>query len=284
MRHRKRALILLAVVALVTAVMAAPAAAARKTVPGLPVYLALGDSWAFGQGATDPAEDGYVGQLDVALQAELDCIPGRANRGCKHLQLVNLGRPATETLPGVTAPLVAAEQLPIALPMLNARNHDANPRNNVQVITIHVGGNDVSGPIRAACIGGFTQGCLTTFVTEMAQYETDLDDVVSQLRSAAGADTPIVLGTYDNPVPYCDLGAIPGAIQLGAVLLEGTPDGALDGVHDVVRRVAERYDADVAEVFGQLDAADFVGGSDCLHPSATGHDKVTEAFLEIIAN
>ncbi len=285
MRQHKWAVTLLTTVALATAGLAAPAAATTDAIPGLPVYLALGDSWAYGQGAADPASGGYVGQFDEALQEELDCLPAASNQaanGCKHLQLVNLARPATDALPGVTTPAVASEQLPVAIPMLQSRNHDANPRNDVEVVTLHVGGNDVSGPIQAACIGGFTQPCGVTWVTTMAQYEADLDDVVSQLRSAAGDDTPIVLGTYDNPVPYCTLGEVPGAIQLGALLLEGSPDGSLDGIHDVVRRVAARYDAEVAEVFGQLGAGDFVGGGDCLHPSDTGHDKVTEAFMAVM--
>ena len=283
MRHRKWTATLLTTLALATMGLATPATAGTEadTVPGLPVYLALGDSWAYGQGAANSATDGYVGQFDTALHQDLDCLPATAQQaadGCKHLQLVNLARPATATLPGVTTALVAAEQLPGALPMLEARNGDRNPRNNVEVITLHVGGNDVSGPIQDACIAGFFFECQVAFFTAMATYEAELDYVVGELRNAAGADTTIVLGTYDNPVPYCILKDVPGAIQLGAVILEGTPDGALDGVHDVVRRVADRYDADVAEVFGQLGAGDFVGGTDCLHPSNTGHDKVTEAF------
>jgi lysophospholipase L1-like esterase len=267
--------------------LALPARAGTGTVPGLPVYLALGDSWAYGQGAADPSTGGYVPQLLSALQADLDCLPARSGNaadGCKHLQLVNLGRPATATLPGVTAPLVAEEQLPVALPLLQARNHDKNPRNDVDVVTLHVGGNDVSGPIQLACIGGLTLECLQTFVFEMATFEADLRNVVEQLRAAAGPDTPLVLGTYDNPVPFCDLGAIPGAALLGALVLEGAPDGSLDGVHDVVRRVAADYGASVAEVFGELGAGDFVGGPDCLHPTDTGHDKVTDAFGAVLAD
>jgi lysophospholipase L1-like esterase len=285
MRRSTKALVILASLALATTALAAPAAATRDPVPGLPVYLALGDSWAYGQGAADPASGGYVALLNEDLREELDCLPGTArgntNR-CKHLQLVNLGRPATETLPGVTAPLVASEQLPVAIPMLERRNQDRNPRNDVEAVTLHVGGNDVSGPIRAACIAGFTYDCVVTWMGEMAQYEADLDEVVGELRTAAGTEMPIVLGTYDNPVPYCNLAAIPGAVELGAAVLEGLPDGSLDGVNDVVRRVAARYDADVAEIFGQLGEGDFVGGDDCLHVTDSGHAEVANAFLDII--
>ncbi|MCP3997753.1 MAG: SGNH/GDSL hydrolase family protein [bacterium] len=284
MRRSTKAMVVLASLTLATTTMAAPAAASRAPRRGAPVYLALGDSWAYGQGATDPDTGGYVALLRGELRDELDCYPAPWRDGCRRLRLINLARPATDTLPGVTAPLVALEQLPVAIPMLERRNHDRNPRNDVQLVTLHVGGNDVSGPIQQACIGGFTQDCLITWIGEMAQYEADLDSVVGELRSAAGDEMPIMLGTYDNPVPYCNLAAIPGAIELGAVLLEGTPDGSLDGVHDIVRRVAANHNAEVAEVFGQLGAGDFVGGDDCLHVTDSGHTEVAEAFVGIIDN
>jgi lysophospholipase L1-like esterase len=283
MRLRRWAL-LFATLALVTAA-AAPALAEPELVPGRPAYLALGDSWAWGQAAEDPGQGGYVAQLHEALRSDLDCLPARSAKaadGCKRLQLLNTARPAMDGLPGVTAPLVAEEQLPVAIPLLEARNHDRNPRNDVEVVTLHVGGNDVSGPIQQACIGGLTPECLATFVFEMETYRADLHNVLSQLREAAGPNTPIVLGTYDNPIPFCDLGAIPGAAELGALLLEGAP--GLDGLHDVIRQVASVYDAEVAEVFGQLGAGDFVGGADCLHPTDTGHDIAAEAFRALLAD
>lgn len=286
MRRFKKLIGMLAASLLITGLIAAPAMA-EDTEPALPIYLALGDSWAAGEGATDRATEGYVPQLFAALQKDLDCLPANSDNaadGCSHLSLINLGRSGDPEHPGVTAPIVAAEQLPTALPLLRDRNQDANPRNNVEVITLHVGGNDVTGPAIAACIGGFTQSCAITLITEMADLEADLRNVVGQLREAAGPDAVIVLGTYDSPVPYCYLGGIPGADQLGVVVLEGTPDGSIDGIHDVVRRVAAEYDAEVAEVFGQLGDGDFVGGSDCLHPTSAGYDHVTDAFRAAIGS
>lgn len=286
MRRFKKLVGMLAASVLITGLIAAPAVAG-DTDPALPIYLALGDSWAASQGATDPATEGYVPQLFSALKEDLDCLPAESDNaadGCKHLSLINLGRTGDEEHPGVTAPIVAAEQLPTALSLLRDRNQDANPRNNVEVITLHVGGNDVTGPAINACINGFSETCVVTLITEMAALEVDLRIVVSQLREAAGPDTIIVLGTYDNPVPYCYLGGIPGAEQLGDLVLEGTDDGWLDGIHDVVRRVAADYDAEVAEVFGQLGDGDFVGGEDCLHPTSTGYDHVTDAFRAAIGS
>jgi hypothetical protein len=45
-----------------------------------------------------------------------------------------------------------------------------------------------------------------------------------------------------------------------------------------MRDVAHRYGARVAEVFGSFGSGDRVG--DCRHPSDSGYDKVTQAFLE----
>lgn len=284
MRRFKKLIGVLAASILVTGLIAAPAVAG-DTEPALPIYLALGDSWAAGEGATNPATEGYVPQLFAALQRDLDCLPAKSDNaadGCKHLSLINLGRSGDAEHPGVTAPIVAAEQMPTALALLSDRNQDANPRNNVEVITLHVGGNDVTGPAIAACLGGFDGNCMGTLITEMAVLEDDLRNVVGQLREAAGPDTIIVLGTYDSPVPYCYLGPIPGAEQLGDIVLEGI--GTLDGIHDVVRRVADEYDAEVAEVFGQLGEGDFVGGTDCLHPTSAGYDHVTDAFRAAIGS
>jgi hypothetical protein len=294
MRHLKRIGLMTMTMALVIGFTSAAYATEADLVPGNPVYLTLGDSWGYGQGATDPETSGYAAVLAGTLTEDLDCSPAQSENavdGCKLLQHLNLARGATETLPGVTAPIVASEQLPIAIPMLEDRNGDMNPANDVEAITLHVGGNDVSGPIQDACIYGIDATCIGVWMTEMAQFETDLQAVVGPLRSAAGEGTPIVLGTYDNPVATCWLSdAIgPEAIFLGAMLLEGSPgvvDGQLgvhlDGIHEVVRRVAAENGADVAESFGTLDPGDLVGGADCLHIRDSGHQKVAATFATIL--
>jgi hypothetical protein len=47
-----------------------------------------------------------------------------------------------------------------------------------------------------------------------------------------------------------------------------------------MRAVAHRYGARVAEVVGRFGPGDRVG--DCRHPSDSGYDKVTQAFLEVL--
>jgi len=253
-------------------------AAKPDTVPGLPVQLALGDSWAAGFGATPPETEGYVPQLHEVLKRDYNCSPAaspNAKGGCKHLQLVSVA------VPGATTPTLIANQLPQASEILRARNLDSNPRNDVEVTTVHIGGNDVVNPIIAACIaGGLTPSCVATIEDELATYEADLRVALSALRQAAG-DGTIVIGTYDNPIGSCVLSAVPGAVQLGDIVLEG--GGPIQrGVHDIMRDVAADHGVLVAESYGRLGPSDWVGGVDCLHPVNSGYDKVTRAFAEAL--
>jgi lysophospholipase L1-like esterase len=256
----------------------APAGAESDPVPGLPVQLALGDSWVSGVGASVPSETAYVPQLHAELQQGLDCLPASTGEemeeGCKHLQLVNLGRG------GATTPTMVQGQFPTAIPLLESRNGDSNPRNDVELVTVHIGGNDVTNPILAACLGGLSPTCLQTIQTEFAAFQSDFDGALSDLRSAAGSGA-IVIGTYDNPIPTCELGSVPGAPLLAALVLEG--GGPLpQGLNDIIRAVAGTHGAEVAEVFGDLAPDDWVGGTDCLHPDDSGYDKVTTSFLEAL--
>ena len=207
-------------------------AAARPggLVPAQPVMIALGDSWAAGVGAA--SENGYVPRLHSALRERYGCLPARSERAagkCKQLQLVDLA------VGGATTPSLLPGQLPTAIPLLEDRNGDRNPRNDVEVITLHVGGDDVTGPIIAACLGGLTAGCVATIQAELTAYRADLETLLLELRAAAGSHTAIVIGTYDNPIATCVLGSVPGAVQLGAITLEGGGPIA-SGLHDVCDR------------------------------------------------
>ncbi len=148
---------------------------------------------------------------------------------------------------------------------------------------MHIGGNDVNGPILAACLGPFPETCLPTIQRELGDYRNDLNAALSTLRGAAG-DEAIVIGTYDNPFrdqspTTCALAGNPLAIGLANLVLEGGP-GVPQGLHDIMRSVAAEYGIQVAEVFGDLRQPG--EWFDCLHPTDLGYDKVTDAFLEAL--
>ena len=122
MSARRRCLVPLLVI---SATGVSPAAAGAHDGPaGLnPAYVALGDSWAAGFGASSPSE-GYVPQLRAAVQLKLHCGP-RRRRGCKRLELVNLAQG------GATTPSLIETQLPAAIALLEERNRDHDRRNDV---------------------------------------------------------------------------------------------------------------------------------------------------------
>jgi GDSL-like Lipase/Acylhydrolase family len=268
---------------LLGAFTASPAAADD---PPAPLQLGLGDSWAYGFGAKVPSEGGYVAQLHEALQEDFQCLDGPdegLRRGaCPHLELLNLAIPGATTKEPDPDGTLIGDEFPVAIPLLEARNGNLDPRDDVVLTTVHTGGNDVVGPILAACLGGLTSDCLAVIQTEFSAYRSDLDDALEPLREAAGEDARIVIGTYDNGVENCNLGAIPGAVQLADIVLEGFPPFIPQGLHDIMREVGARYDVQVAEVYGDLGPQDWVGGDDCLHPDDTGYGKVTDAFLEVL--
>jgi lysophospholipase L1-like esterase len=270
MKHCARVAMLAATLLVALLATASPAFAAK------PAYLALGDSWAAGAGSTD---GGYVPRLHQGLQEQFDCSPSdntKPEQGCGQLELVDIA------VGGATTPTLIANQLPPAVELLQARNSDENPRDNVEVVTVHIGGNDVTNPIIAACLGGLTANCLTVIQTRFATYRANLDTVLSTLRSAGGPDTRIVIGTYDNPIATCVLGNVTGAVQLGNIVLEGLPPFVPQGLNDIMRDVADDYGVEVADVFGDLVPQDWVGGNDCLHPDDSGYDKVTAEFLAVL--
>jgi hypothetical protein len=50
-----------------------------------------------------------------------------------------------------------------------------------------------------------------------------------------------------------------------------------------MRDLAADHDAEVAEVYGDLDPNnDWVGGADCLHPNDSGYEKVKDAFVQVL--
>jgi lysophospholipase L1-like esterase len=270
---RRRVLLLVGIPILVALLTMGPAAAESddgQPPLGRPVYLALGDSVAAGVGASDPAVTGYVPRLYDLLRDEPSCqLLGRP--GCRSLTLDNLA------VGGATSTTLLMGQLPAAVDELRARNGDRSPRNDVLVVTIDIGGNDVFGVV-SSCTAGPTPQCLALVQARLASFEANSTQILSQLRAAAGPDTVIVAMTYYNPLGSCSRAAL---APLADVVLEGGP--GLEGLNDRIRRISAASGVLVADTYGLLGPGDLVGGTDCLHPNDAGHRKIAEAFAAVLA-
>jgi lysophospholipase L1-like esterase len=236
-----------------------------------PIYLALGDSVAVGYGASDPETSGYVALLHETLTKDKSCRDVSPNV-CGDLALVNLAEG------GATTSSLTDTQLPAALALLEERNSDEGSTNDVSVITITIGGNDAFNALAPVCAEGLTPVCGQVVQRTLATVETNLTQILMQLRAAAGPDTTIVTMTYYNSLLGCDLQA---AADNADLILEGLPS-ITPGLNGIIRQAAARADAAVAETFGQLGADDLIGGEDCLHANDAGYMKIADAFASVL--
>jgi lysophospholipase L1-like esterase len=258
----RRTLIIFAVAALAVASVAVPASADSQ--PGS-VVLTVGDSVAAGVGASNPDSTGYVPRFHRAVKSS-DCNEADPD-ACPHLELVSFAQG------GATSDTLLAEQLTPAVNEILTRAGDADPNNDVEYITITIGGNDVFGPVLAACGGGVTPECVNTIQTRFAAYQANLITILGTLRTVA-PEAEIGIMTYYNPLGSCELAAI---APLGDMVLEGG-GGLPGGLNDIIRGVAAGTGVTTVETYGLLSTKDFVGGQDCLHPDNSGHKKIANAF------
>lgn len=282
MKRLRRAVVPALLLALAPAV---PAAAAPGSPDhfGQPVLLALGDSVAAGVGAV-PKTTGYPEQLLGALRAGYNTNADKATPGrTSPLEIRNV------SMGGATTTSLLSAQLPAALDLIRARNEDRDPKNDVEVITVTIGGNDVFNPVIGACLlAPSPAGCQPTTDRQLAQVRANLTEILTRLTEAAGRRTEVVVTTYYNPLGSCALGQRPGAVALGDVVLEGGSIPGLltleDGLNDVIREAAAASGAQVAELYGELTAGQYVGGADCLHPNLSGHTTIAEQVYATLAD
>lgn len=254
---------LLAALALLPLLLGAVAPAHAQG--GGPLYLALGDSLAAGVGASDRAATGYVPLLFDHLRN----APSWRGRG---LGLLNLGVPGETT----TSLLRPGGQLERARAALAARNGDADPNNDVEVITIDTGGNDLLILLAdVACVLNPEEpGCQARLENALASATANLGAILRQLRAAAGPDAIIIAMTYYNPfsgggLPLAEVGD-QALARLNTAIMAAAADP------QVRARVA-----DVAPLFaGQALRLTHMGRfPPDVHPNDDGYVLIGQAFV-----
>lgn len=217
------------------------------------VYVALGDSFAAGSGASDAVTTGYVALIGAALR----------DRFGEGLDVRNLAAG------GATTQSLIDGQLPAALDLLRG--------GGVRLVTVTIGGNDLSelqnSPDTAACLEDVASPACP--VAELlAGTEERLDTILRELR-AAGPDTVIVMQLYPNL--FSGTGHV----------FEGPAEDAFGMLNEVIVRVTDRYDIVLADPRALFDG----GGPELTHlldptPDAhandAGHREITKAFLEVL--
>jgi len=242
---------------------AAPSAVAQEA----PAYLALGDSLAFGVGASDPSTTGYVGRAYEALLTSERYRDGG-------LDSVNL------SVPGATSSdlLVPGGQLDMALAEITGRQQDASPASNdVEIVSVDIGGNDLLtlvAPDSPCLESSSVEPCRSAFGEVLSAIQTNLTQALRRLRQAAPEAVIVVVDLYN---PYSGTGDLREPIaEIGV----GQANGVIGAVTaDPELRVKA---ASIFQLFsgrgGQWIAPDGI------HPNDDGHAVIAEVLLATIAD
>ena len=161
-----------------------------------------------------------------------------------------------------------------ALALIEERRATPSGADDVQVITVGIGGNDGFGLV-AVCNGVVDDACLAAAQERIREVRKNLRFIVDSLRDAAGPEARIAVMTYYNPLVHegCPLHEFK---LIGDVVLEGQPAlGVAEGLNDEIRAAAGEAGVPIAEV-GDLTPSELTG--DCLHASDAGHVRIAAAF------
>jgi lysophospholipase L1-like esterase len=248
-----------------TLTAACSSAAAPEPLTG--VYIALGDSLSAGNGASVMDEDAFVPLVHEALGP--------------NIELLNLG------VPGDTSEdLLNGGPLDEAIRQIEQRNSDSVAGNEVAVVTLEIGGNDLLNlffdlVVPAICPNLSdslnTPRCVNEFEKTLDTYEPNLERILDRLRRA-DPDLPIFLMTLYNPFS----GKTPTLDELVELALEGAPDTPFpDGLQDIIRAKADEHDVFLVDVYPHFEVkgAEYIA-NDIIHPNDTGYRVMADAVLD----
>ena len=234
--------------------------------PGL--YIALGDSLSAGVGASSP-ETTFVELVHQSLG------PG--------FELMNLGHSGD-----TSDDLLQGGTLGRAVDTIKARNGDDDTSNDVRLVTLEIGGNDLLGIYFSLVQTGTCPDvqtalakpeCTQALRDALAGFRPNFDTALDRLQEA-DPDVPIVVMTLYNPFDY--LGAIG---ELGVLSLDGqTGTDFPEGLNDIIRAVAGGHEGvtvvDVYSAFKGKTAS--LISSDFIHPNDAGYRTMADAVIAAI--
>lgn len=231
-----------------------------------PLYIALGDSLSYGVSASDPDLTSFVALVHQGFTTDIG--------------LLNLG------VPGHTSEdLLTEGELDRAIAEITARLEDGIEGNEVEVVTLEIGGNDLLNiyfdfVLTETCVS-VEQAldepeCVQALEDALAGLESNLDQILSRLRQA-DPDLPIFLMTLYNPFSGRD----PEIALVGDLALEGEEGTPFPtGINDIIRDTGPRYDAVMVELFPLFEGqARELVSFDLIHPNDEGYAVIAAELL-----
>ena len=233
------------------------------------LYIALGDSLSEGAGASDPRETAFVPLVHESLGEGYELL-NLGHSGDTSQQLLNHGH------------------LDDAVAEIVARNGDDDADNDVGLVTLEIGGNDLlrlyfSLVVTGACADVETSitkpECTEPLRSALDAFEPNLVATLEGLQEA-DPSLRILLLTLYNPFSHEE-----GTADVGDLSLEGMADTPFpEGLNDIVRRQADEHDVTVADVYPSFQgrSEELISG-DQIHPNDEGYRVMADAAIAALS-
>lgn len=237
--------------------------------PDAPLYIALGDSLSYGVSASNRFTTAFVPLVAASLP------PGTG--------LLNLGHSGDDS-----EEIVRHGHLDQAIAEITSRNGDGDPNNDVVLVTLEIGGNDlldlffdyvVPGTCPTLVESLQRPECVGILRETLDNFPPNLKVVMDRLLGA-DPDLNIVLMTLYNPFSA----KIEVFDPFGILSLEGMPDTPFpEGINDFIRAQAAASGAKLADVYPE-----FVGkgpeyiSMDIIHPNDTGYRAMADVVIDTL--
>ncbi len=230
------------------------------------LYIALGDSLTAGVGSSDHLSHNFPSLVAQALG----------------LALMNLGHPGD-----TSADILSHGHLDLAVAEALSRARDDDPGNDVALITITAGGNDMLAFYEDHFLTGQCPDiptvrtrpeCVRALEAAIQELRNNLDRILGRLREAA-PQAEVIIFTLYNPFAGQDS----PLAQMGELVLEGGTDPSLpQGVNDVIREAAKAHGAKVADAFPVLSGRRDLMAKDGIHPNDRGYEVMAQLVLKAL--
>lgn len=231
-----------------------------------PAYIALGDSLSQGIGASDTDATGFVPLVHKSLG--------------DGYELINLSHSGD-----TSQDLLDHGHLHQAIAEIEERNGDGDEGNDVRLVTLEIGGNDLLRLYFSLVVPGTCSSvetaleraeCVDPLVSALESFKPNLASILDQLKEADPSLTIVLLTLYN---PFSHLG---GTGEIGELALEGLPGTPFpDGLNDLIRAQAQqREDVTLVDLYPlfQGKTARLIAG-DLIHPNDEGYRVMAEAVL-----
>ncbi len=234
--------------------------------PDAPLYIALGDSLSYGVSASDRFTTAFVPLVHAALPAGTG--------------LLNLGHSGDDS-----EEIMRHGHLDEAISEIINRNGDSDSGNDVVLVTLEIGGNDlldlffdyvVPGKCPTLVESLQRQECLEILETTLINFEPNFKEIMDRLLTA-DPGLNIVLMTMYNPFSE----KIEAFDPFGILSLEGmTHTPFLEGLNDIIRAQAQAGAVKLADVYPLFvgKATEYIS-QDIIHPNDTGYRVMADAVI-----